>query len=227
MERFIDIAESDRANAIAFLAHAIRLDDAAVVRLVTRSDGLLAMWAHTGFEVLATRSVTGRMAPGDLVCDATTLHTALRAGPALPVDPGFSFDSSWRGALPASGGYRHIEDVPARDIVRLSRDGARVAREEGSGHGPATGLLDQDVLEVATHDGVLRAAIAMRTVFAVTGMGFIRDADGRAVTESSPVDKIDEAEPVRIRMSAAWIRIDARYGSVYQRRHRDLAVTVI
>ena len=58
-------------------------------------------------------------------------------------------------------------------------------------------------------------------------MGFVRDADGHEITETSPIDAIGETEPVRVRMSAAWIRIDARYGAVYQRRHRDLEVTVL
>lgn len=228
MERFIEFASSDRSNALAFLSHAVRLDDAAVVRVVARSDGLVALWAHTGFDVLATRSVTGRIAPTDIVCDASTLRATVEsAGPGAAVDPGFSLDSAWRGALPAAVGFRHIDDVPARSVVELSREGARVAREEGSGHGPATGLLDQDVLEVTSEEGALRAAVSMRSVFALTGMGFIRDADGRAVTETSDTGAIAADEPVRIRMSAAWIRIDARFGSVYQRRHRDLAVTVL
>ncbi|MEO9327671.1 hypothetical protein [Gordonia aurantiaca] len=228
MERFVEIAASDRGNASAFLAHALRLEDAAVVRVVTRPDGLLALWTHTGFEVLATRAVTGRVAPNDLVCDATHLRSALNAAePGAPVDPGFSLDSAWRGALPAAVGYRHVDDVPARSVVELAREGARVARQEGSAHGPATGLLDQDVLAVASDDGALRAGITMRSVFALTGMGFIRDRDGRAVTETSSTDLVDETEPVRIRLSAAWIRIDARYGSIYQRRHRDLSVTVL
>ncbi|WP_279103426.1 hypothetical protein [Gordonia paraffinivorans] len=228
MERFVEIAASDRGNASAFLAHARRLDDAAVVRVASRPDGLLALWTHTGFEVLATRAVTGRVAPADLVCDATTLYTALSASaPGEPVDPGFSLDSAWRGALPKTVGYRHVDDVPARSIVELAREGARVAREQGSAHGPATGLLDQDVLEVGSEDGTLTAGVTMRSVFALTAMGFIRDRDGRAVTETSPTELIDEAEPVRIRLSAAWIRIDARFGSIYQRRHRDLSVTVL
>ncbi|MBD0861181.1 hypothetical protein IA539_08130 [Gordonia sp. zg691] len=228
MERFVEVAASDRSNALAFLAHSLRLDDAGVVRVVARRDGLVALWSHTGFEVLATRSVTGRVAPADLVCDAEALHSALgSAAPGAAIDPGFSLDSAWRGALPAAAGFRHIDDVPARSVVSLSREGARVARDEGSAHGPPTGLLDQDVLEVSSGDGALRAAVAMRSLFALTGMGFIRDTDGRAVTESSDVDAIAADEPVRIRMSAAWIRIDARYGSVYQRRHRDLAVTVL
>ncbi|WP_238419040.1 hypothetical protein [Gordonia sp. 'Campus'] len=228
MERHVAVAASDLSNATAFLAHAVRLDDAAVVRVVARADGLIALWTHTGFEVLATRAVSGSVAPRDVVCDASALHAALGSGiPGEPVDPGFSLDSAWRGALPATVGFRHIDDVPARSVIALARDGARVARDEGSAHGPATGLLDQDVLEVSTDDGAFTAAVTMRSVFALTGMGFIRDANGRAVTETSDADAVAPDEPVRIRMSAAWIRVDARYGSVYQRRHRDLAVTVL
>jgi hypothetical protein len=227
-ERFLalDRAE-DKADAVAFLARASRLDESAVTRLSVRPDGLIGLWSHTGFEVLVTRAVFGRMAPRDLVCDASTLRQALAAAePGAAVDPGMPFDSAWRGALPLQTGYRHVDDVPARAVVELARDGARVAREEGSAHGPATGLLDQPVLEVASADGNLTAAVSMRSLFALTAMGFVRDADGRAITESSDVEAVDPAEPIRIRMSAAWIRIDARYGAVYQRRHRDLDVTV-
>ncbi|MET9200840.1 hypothetical protein [Gordonia sp. NPDC003585] len=226
-ERFVSISGSDRTDAIAFLAHAQRLDDAAVVRLASRPDGLIALWTHTGFDVLATRSVVGSMAPDDLVCDAAALHAVLSSEAPGPVDPGFGLDSAWRGALPARAGYRHVDDVPARSVVELSREGARVARSEGSAHGPATGLLDQNVLSVSGDDESLTASITMRSVFALTGMGFIRDADGRAVTETSETDRIDPQEPVRIRLSPSWIRIDARFGSVYQRRHRDLSVSVL
>lgn len=220
--------EDDRADALAFLARAARLDDMAVVRLAIRPDGLIGMWSHTGFDVLVTRAVFGQMAPQDLVSDVAALRMALtQTQPGQPVDPGMPFDSAWRGALPLLTGYRHIDDVPARSIVQLARDGARVAREEGSAHGPATGLLDQDVLEVSSADSTLQAAVSLRALFALTAMGFIRDEQGRAITESSDVEAIGTNEPVRIRMSAAWIRIDARFGAVYLRRHRNLAVTVI
>ncbi|MDL9938538.1 hypothetical protein QSJ18_17470 [Gordonia sp. ABSL1-1] len=226
VERFIEIAGPDRSDALAFLSRAMRLEDAAVIRLSIRPDGLLGLWAHTGFDVLVTRAVTGRQAPTDLVCDAATLHAALSASDSGRIDPGFGLDSAWRGALPGSDGYRHVDDVPARSIVELSRDGAHLARTESGAHGPVTGLLDQEVLTVSADDQQLRAAITMRTLFAVTAMGFIRDARGRAITESSRLDDIDATEPVRIRLSPAWIRIDARFGSVYQRAHRDLMVTV-
>jgi len=112
-------------------------------------------------------------------------------------------------------------------VVELAREGARLAREEGSNFGPATGLLDQGVLDVSSADGALNAAVSLRSLFALTAMGFVRDSDGHEITEASPLDAIGATEPVRVRISAAWIRIDARYGSVYQRRHRDLDVTVL
>lgn len=227
-ERSIAVAgDGDRGDAVAFLSRAIRLDDAAVTRVVVRSDGLLGLWARTGFDVLVTRSVFGAMRPEDLVCDATVLRDALQAStPPEAVDPGMALDSAWRGALPIRTGYRHLDDVPAREVIGLARDGARLAREEGSAHGPATGLLDQGVLDVTSADRGLRAEVSMRSLFALTAMGFVRDADGREITETSDLSAIDADEPVRVRLSAAWVRLDARFGSVYLRRHRELDVTV-
>ena len=225
-ERFISVAsQADRADAAAFVTRALRVDDGAVIRLHTRGDGLLGLWANPGFDVLVTRAVFGRLRPSDIVCDATTLRTGLDSlEPNTPLEPGFSLDSAWRGALPPESGYVHLDDVPARTIVELSRDGAHLARTQGSAHGPATGLLDQDVLEVSHDDGT-SVGVSLRSLFALTAMGFIRDERGRDITESSAVDDIAADEPVRIRLGGPWIRLDARYGSVYRRRGNQLAVT--
>lgn len=219
--------EGDKADAVAFLSRAIRAGDASVIRLSARSDGLVGLWTTTGFDILATRSVMGEVVPGDIVCDAQTLRDAVaRAAVGEPIDPGFGLDSAWRGALPGSAVFEHLDDVPARTIVSLARDGAEVARNEGSAHGPATGLLDQTVLSVTGSDADPRSAdVSMRSVFALTSMGFIRDAAGHEVTESSPIDAIVAEEPVRIRVSGGWVRLDARFGSVYQRRTKDLLLT--
>ena len=45
----------------------------------------------------------------------------------------------------------------------------------------------------------------MRCVFALTAMGFLPDRPG-------------EDEVVRVRTTATWLRIDARFGTVYRRR---------
>ena len=80
-ERFVIAAgPGDRTDATAFVSRAMRLDDAAVIRVVERSDGLLALWAHTGFDVLVTRSIFGSVAPADLVADAATLASRLAEG---------------------------------------------------------------------------------------------------------------------------------------------------
>ena len=228
-ERWVQAAtDSDRADALAFIARAARMNEAAVIRLHGRPDGRLGLWTHTGFDVLATRSIVGASAPDDIVCDAEQLRVALTGAAAgAQVDPGFTFGSAWKGALPPADGYTHVDDVPARSVVELARSGARLARTEGSAHGPATGLLDQGVLEVAAADGQQPVTIILRSVFALTAMGFIRDADGHEVTDTSDLTRIAGDEPVRVRASAAWIRIDARFGSVYQRRSRDLKVTAL
>ena len=228
-ERWVHAAsESDRTDALAFIARAARMSDAAVIRLHGRPDGRLGLWTHTGFDVLATRSIVGGSAPADIVCDAEQLRAVLAtAQPGTLADPGFTFGGAWQGALPAATGYTHVDDVPARSVVELARSGARLARTEGSAHGPATGLLDQGVLEVSAGAGEPAVTIILRSVFALTAMGFVRDADGHEVTDTSDLNRIAEDEPIRVRASTAWIRIDARFGSVYQRRTRDLSVTAL
>ena len=59
-ERWVQAASaSDRADALAFVARAARMNEAAVIRLQGRPDGRLGLWTHTGFDVLATRSIVG------------------------------------------------------------------------------------------------------------------------------------------------------------------------
>ncbi len=224
-DRALTLASAaDAADTAAFVGRLLRLDEAAVVRLQQRDDGLVGLWGTTGFEVLATRAVFGLLTPADVVCDARLLADAAGAG-NLAIDPGFALDSAWRGALPPQTGYHQVDDVPLRTVVDLAQRGAGLAREPVGGHGPVTGLLDQVVLEVS--DGQTSVGIALRTLFALTGMGFARDKSGRSITESSALHDIADDEPVRVRASATWIRLDARFGAVSQRRGDQFAVTVL
>ena len=50
---------AQRNDLIVFAERARRLDESAVIRLRMRADGLLGAWVATGFDVLATRVVTG------------------------------------------------------------------------------------------------------------------------------------------------------------------------
>ena len=63
-----DPAQSDDLKV--FAARALRLDEAAVVRLRVRAAGLVGAWVATASDVLAARAVAGRMAPADLTCAA-------------------------------------------------------------------------------------------------------------------------------------------------------------
>jgi hypothetical protein len=196
-----------RRDLATFVDRALRLDDAAVIRLRARSGGLLTAWVATGFDVLASRVVAGTVRPDDLSVGANELARGLAAMDASGyVDPGFPMDSAWRGALPPATGFRHVDDVPARVMLDLAQRGAQLAKEHSSSHGPPVSLLDQEVVRVSSAD--VSVGLPMRCVFALTAMGFL---------PQSP-EAVDADEIVRVRILPAWLRIDARFGSVYRRR---------
>jgi hypothetical protein len=196
-----------RADLTAFVERAVRLDAAAVIRLRARSGGGFTAWAATGFDVLASRVVAGTVRPSDLSVGADELARGLAAVDSSGyVDPGFPMDSAWRGALPPDSGFTHLDDVPARLMLDLAQRGAQLAKEHSSAQGPPVSLLDQEVIRVSAAD--VSVGIPMRCVFALTAMGFLPQS-----SEAVGVDEI-----VRVRMLRAWLRIDARFGSVYRRR---------
>ena len=92
-----------------------------------------------------------------------------------------------------------------------------LAKEHGSSHGPPASLLDQEVLAVSSEHGDVD--IPMRCVFALTAMGFLPQSS-TAANQGMGLDPETVAadEIVRVRSLPAWLRIDARFGSVYRRR---------
>jgi hypothetical protein len=215
-----------REDLATFVERAMRLNDAAVIRLREREGGSVVAWVSTGFDVLASRVVAGTIRPSDLSAGADALVQGLstmdRSG---HVDPGFPMDSAWRGALPPDSGFAHIDDVPARVVLNLAQRGVALAKEHGSSHGPPVSLLDQEVLAVSSEQGDVH--IPMRCVFALTAMGFLpqSSAAGRGREERNDQDSmgldpdtVAADEIVRVRALPAWLRIDARFGSVYRRR---------
>ena len=209
-ERYLQIVDPiERENLATFVGKAVRLDEATVIRLRERPDGRVGAWATTGFDALAVRVIAADLRPTDTTAGGDALLQGLEASTGGQVELGYSMDSAWKGALPPDNGFVHIDDVPAAALVELAQRGAALAKEHGSTHGPPTSLLDQEVLEV--HGGDDRLAITMRTVFALTAMGFIPDL-------------IEPSELVRVRASRSWIRLDARYGSVAKHRTGGLGL---
>ncbi|BCI54217.1 hypothetical protein NIIDNTM18_34950 [Mycolicibacterium litorale] len=207
-ERGLWLADwAQRDDLAVFAGRALRLDDAAVVRFRERAGGDVVAFVATGFDVLASRVVHGRVRPRDLCAGADALVAGLAGmDPSGFVDTGFPMDSAWRGAVPPDTGFTHLDDVPARVMLDLASRGGALAREHGGAHGPPTSLLDQEVIAVS--GGEHRVGVPMRCVFALTAMGFL-PPDSAALS----ADDI-----VRIRVSATWLRIDARFGSVLRRR---------
>jgi hypothetical protein len=202
-----DSMAAHRTDLATFVERAARLDAAAVIRLRARSGGVFTAWAATGFDVLASRVVAGILRPDDMSFGADELARGLAAVDSSGyVNPGFPMDSAWRGALPPDSGFTHLDDVPARLMLDLAERGAQLAKEHGSAHGPPVSLLDQEVIRVSSADASV--GIPMRCVFALTAMGFLPQSS----------EAVDADEIVRVRMLRAWLRIDARFGSVYRRR---------
>lgn len=206
-----------REDLATFVERAARLDDAAVIRLRERSGGMVVAWVATGFDVLASRVVAGRVRPADLSAGADALARGLDAMDSSGhIDPGFPMDSAWRGALPPESGFAHIDDVPARVVLDLAQRGVSLAKEHGSSHGPPVSLLDQEVLAVKSERGDVD--IPMRCVFALTAMGFLPQSSRADRGAGLDPATVDADEIVRVRALPTWLRIDARFGSVYRRR---------
>ncbi|MBE1549229.1 hypothetical protein GGC64_003253 [Mycobacterium sp. OAS707] len=201
-----------REDLQTFTERALRLDDAAVIRLRERAGGLVVAWVATGFDVLASRVVHGRLKPNDLSAGADALASGLTAMERDGyVDPGFPMDSAWRGVLPPETGFVHLDDVPARVVLDLAQRGVALAKEHSSSHGPPASLLDQEVVAVSSGDESV--GVPMRCVFALTAMGFLPQSAEQLDPGTVAADEI-----VRVRTLPSWLRIDARFGSVYRRR---------
>lgn len=180
---------AQRGDLAVFVERALRLDRTAVIRLRVRADGLIGAWVSTGFDVLAGRVVAGHTATSDVTCAAGELLAGLEsADESGNVSSGQAVDSAWRGALPPETGFVHLDDVPAAVLDELAGRGSELA-------------LDSEVLRVSSDDDSV--GIPMRCVLTLAAMGFTPAAEG---------------EVVRVRTLRNWLRIDARYGSVFRRR---------
>ncbi|SFO19250.1 hypothetical protein SAMN05216207_103539 [Pseudonocardia ammonioxydans] len=206
---------SERDDLGAFTARVVRLDQAAAIRLTSAGDRVTA-WARTPFDVLVTRSVTGRLDGGTAVtAHASTLLTALAVERAEEIDPGPA--ASWLDELPPPDGWSRVDEVPAGELDALADRGLALAREHAGPMGPPASLLDQTVLTVSPPEAGGPVRVPMRVLFAMSGMGFL----GSGPAPNAPGDR-----RVRVSASGSWMRLDARYGAVVRRRVVSLPLTV-
>jgi hypothetical protein len=191
----------DRGDLGTFVGRVVRLDQTAAVRLLGSATGRVTAWASTPFDVLATRSVPGRLEPADVTTYATTLLAALSVDRSDTVDPGSG--GLWQGLLPPDDGWAVVDTVPAAELEGLTERGLVLARDHAGPLGPPASLLDQTVLTVTGAAGP-PVRIPMRCLFALSGMGFVGAGDA--------------GESVRVSATSSWLRLDARYGAVVRRR---------
>lgn len=217
---------ADRDDLRTLLRRLLRLDEATVVRL---TDGgaadpaaagsaaadpaaarRLRVWARTPFGALVVRGLGGTCPGGDVVAGADHLLTELDVLPRGDregrIDPGMPLTSSWQGLLPPVDGFTAVEDIPAQVLLDLAESGRDAARESAGPAGLPPSLLDQEALTVGA-DTDAPVGVDMRTVFSAVMCGFVPERAGRA----------PDGEPVRVSTRGPWVRLDARFGTVFRR----------
>lgn len=207
----LTIPDAGQRDELAELAaRVVQLDPASLVRLRAAGERVVA-FATTPFEVLATRSVLGELAPADLTVPAGDLLAALAVLRQPRVDPGARADVRWRAELPPGRGWRTVAEVAAAELVELVEAGlaeARTGRElapapHGSGPPlPPADLLDRAAYPVRVSGEGRASAIPFRCLFALSGLGLL-DSGG--------------AVGVELTQDRGWLRLTTRGGGVVRR----------
>jgi hypothetical protein len=188
------------------LRRAVDLDPRGLARL-RLADESATVLVRLPFAVLVSRTV--RTAARDAALDLTTRAVELLAW--LDAEPGHAAaqpparDLEWRSGLPPSSGWRRVEEVPDTVIRPLVRSGALVLKEAAQREGvpgaqPRTEVADAllDSVVLTATDGEVTAEVTLRTVSALTRMGFL-PRGGRAYID----------------VAGRWVRLVGEYGTVF------------
>jgi hypothetical protein len=193
------------ADLAPALRRAVALDPRCLARLRLIGPAATAL-VRLPFGVLVSRTVDAdeRPEPLDLTARATELLTWIDDDG----DPPDARDIEWRSGLPPATGWRRVETVPDTVLRPLVRSGALALKDAAEREGVpgaqpraevADALLDSVVLTAT--DGPAEAEVTLRTVSALTRMGFLPKGG------SAHVD-----------VAGRWIRLAAEYGTVYLER---------
>ena len=199
-------------SALAELAPVLRrgvsLDPGVLarLRLGTATAGVLV---RLPFAVLVSRTVESpaRATAADVAVGAADALRWIDGEHASPPEPR---DHEWRSGLPPEDGWTRLETVPDDVLRPLVRQGAlalkdAAAREGVPGAQPraevADALLDSVVLTVTRDTATPPAEVTLRTLSALTRMGFLPRGS------SAHVD-----------VRGRWIRVVGGYGTVFAER---------
>ncbi|MEO6886629.1 MAG: hypothetical protein ABI232_10150 [Jatrophihabitantaceae bacterium] len=204
------------AELMPVLRRVATLDAMALARLRI-ANGVAVVFVRLPFGVLVSRSVAHPGAEtADLCVRTADLLDWFDGDDDVPIE---RRESDWRGSLPPTTGWQRIETVPDDVIRGLVRSGAlalkdAAAREGVAGAQPraevADALLDSIVLSVRQNGGPGAADLTLRSLSALTRMGFLRRESAAGID-----------------LAGRWTRIAAEYGSVLvERPGFDLGVSV-
>ena len=210
----ISEAQAQLSDTAPLVRRVVGLDPRSLVR-VRLSAGSVTSFVRLPFDVLVGRTVKTRWAGGEIDCvvSARDLLAWLDGTSREPPPPR---DALWHGTIPPGGGWRRVEMIPDAIVRNLVRKGAGAlqdaAQREGVPGGQpraevADALLDSVV--VTAQASGLRAEVTLRTLSALTRMGFMPRGSRAAID-----------------LSGRWLRVAAEYGSVYAER-RGSGLTVL
>jgi hypothetical protein len=206
-------ASAQLLDTAPLVRRAVGLDPRTLVRIRLNA-GSVTSFVRLPFGVLVGRTVKAQW-DGDEIDSVVTARELLAWLDGATAKPPASWDPLWRGPIPPGGGWRRVETIPDAVVRNLVRKGASALQEAAEREGVpgsqpraevADALLDSVV--VTAQSGELRAEVTLRTMSAVTRMGFM-PAGSRAAID----------------LSGRWLRVAAEFGSVYaERRGSGLAV---
>jgi hypothetical protein len=199
-------ASAQLFDTAPLVRRAVGLDPRSVVR-VRLNAASVTSFVRLPFGVLVGRTVKVHWDGGKIDCVVSAkdllawLDGTSREAPA-------SRDALWHGTIPPSGGWRRVETVPDAVVRNLVRKGAtalqEAAQREGVPGGQPRGEVADALLDsvvVTAQASGLRAEVTLRTLSALTRMGFIPRGSRAAID-----------------ISGRWVRVVSEYGSVYAER---------
>ena len=198
----VAVADAEVAgNLTAYSARLVRLDPAAVLRVVVRG-GALGVFARPPFDVLAFRAFP--LATGAPALDRIVTAAALRVEGSVVVLPVAGAGPAWTGVLPPRSGWSLLGTRPVPEVVAAVRDGVTAFR------------ASSDALAASDRTPAVLASMAEQ-VWAVPVLGPVTLRAAHAALRLGLLAPRLGGDVVA-RGSGPWLRLEGRRGVVFTRR---------
>ncbi|MGW9207906.1 hypothetical protein ACWGR4_13040 [Embleya sp. NPDC055664] len=193
------------ADLGGYLSRLLRYDRGAVVRI--RAEGMvLGTFGHPPFGAASSGVITLRASE---LAEPATVDATVSAGQLLDAiadDASVSLPPSvtgpgWAGLLPPRTGWEHVADLSVPDLAREVAAGVAEFRARTE---PGMPRAEFERVAAGIWTRPMAGRLPLRAAHAAQSFGFLGppDADARAA----------------VLRTGAWLRLEARYGSVSVRR---------